>query len=71
MYTGKMSLVKGSGNFVAAEPGSAEFLERSLRAAADGDAGVLQDFDARIKDGTFRGAEIWRRRNPLDAGTKK
>src|SRR3981189_1768696 len=71
MQTGKMTLVQCRGNIVAVDPGRAALFKRSLGAAADGDAGVLQDFNAWIEDGTLRRAKIRRGRNPLDAGALK
>src|SRR5258708_16514646 len=50
------------------EPGSGNYFKRVLSIAADGDTGVLQNFNAWVKNGSLGGAEIWRGRNPLDAG---
>src|SRR5580704_14160990 len=63
-----MTLVQRGGDFVAIEPGCAKLFERSLRAAADGNAGALQNFNTGIEDGALGGAQIRRWRNPLDAG---
>src|SRR5947207_121718 len=71
IQTGKMTPVQCGGDIVAVEPGSAKFFKRGLRAPADGDTGVLQNFNAGVKNGTLRGAEIGRGRNPLDAGALK
>src|SRR6266481_3673453 len=71
MQTGKMTPVQCGGDIVAVEPGSPKFFKRGLRAATDGDTGVLQNFNAGVKNGTLRSAEIRRGRNPLDARALK
>ncbi len=68
IQTGEMTLVQCGGDIFAVEPGSAKFFKWSFGAAADGDTGVLQDFKAGIKNRSLGGAQIRRRRNPLDAG---
>lgn len=69
LHTREMAIVQCGSNCLAVDPRSAEFLERSFRAAAHGDAGVLQDFDSGIQHGAFERAQIRRRRNPSRAGT--
>src|SRR5260370_25688981 len=71
MQARKMTVVQGSGNLLAVEPWRAELLKRSMSTGSDGDPGVLQNFNAGVKNGPFRGAEIWRGRNPLDDGALK
>src|SRR6202171_5894500 len=58
MQAGKMTLVQCGGDIVAVDPGRPEFFKRSLGAAADGDTGVLQDFNAWVEDGTLRCEEV-------------
>src|SRR5712664_34661 len=71
MQAGKMALVQCRGDIFAVEPGSAKLFKRSLGAAADGDAGILQNFYAGIEDGSLDRPEIRRGRNPLHAGALK
>src|SRR5437899_2409403 len=62
-----MNHVQSSRDLVSVEPGRSELLERRLRPAAHGHTCALQDFNARIHDGTLYRSEIRRGRNPLDA----
>src|SRR6267143_6310799 len=62
----KMALIKSRGNFFTINPRRAKLFERCLRTSANGDARVLQDFNARVEDGTLGGAQIRRWWNPLD-----
>ena len=57
--TSKMAPVQCRGNFAAVKPGCAKLFKRRWRTPSDGDAGILQDFNPRVEDGTLGGAEIW------------
>ena len=69
--TGKVFGVQFRSNLFAIDPGRAELLEGRFRAAADGDACILQYFQAGIEDRAFEGAEIGGGRNPAHAGAFK
>ena len=71
MQTRQMALAERCGDGLPVHPGSAELFKRRLRAAANGNAGSLQNFNPRIKNRTFRRAQRRRRRNPVDAGAFK
>src|SRR5205809_1137880 len=58
-HTGKMTLVQRGRYVVAIHPWRSKLFEGRLRAPANGYAGILQDFNSRIKNGTLRRTERW------------
>jgi hypothetical protein len=52
MHSRQLSRVQRGGDLVAVQPGRSKFFKRRFRAAANGNTGVLQNFDAGIKNGT-------------------
>src|SRR5882724_2606041 len=71
VHSREMALVERRGDIVSVQPGRSEFFKRCFGAAANGDSGVLQNFNAGIKNGTLGRAQIRRGRNPSDASAFK
>src|SRR6266581_4238692 len=71
MQAREIARIQSGRHFIAIHPWRSTFLERSLRAASDGDSGTLENLDSRIKDGPLDRPKIWRGRNPFDAGALK
>ncbi len=64
----KVARIQRSSDYITVHPRSAKFLERRFRAASHGDPGVLQNLDARVKDGALLREQIRRGWNPPDSG---
>ena len=68
---GQILFVQLRGHFLAIHPRRAKLLKRGFRSAAHGNSRILQNLQSRIQDGALQCPQIWRRRNPADAGAFK